>query len=107
MHAKKLLIATTSNSRRLGARLGAARQFYFWPRSASPRREARGRDFIFLRFGGLGAAGVLSLGGRFFASKLLSQELCCSACCWSHRPVQRGAEGNSFVQYPRCVCTVS
>ena len=34
-------------SRRLGARLGAARQFYSWPRSASPRREAHWRVLIF------------------------------------------------------------
>ena len=61
--------------RRLGARLGAARQFYFWPR-VSARREVRaGEIFFFGRVRRSRRGANLSLCGRFFAYRSALQHL--------------------------------
>ena len=61
---------------RCAARRGEESPF----RLAASRRGARHAVEIFF-FGGLGATRVSPLAGRFFACKLVSRAIGCSACC--------------------------
>ena len=90
-------------SRRVSARLGAAYQFYFWPR-VSARHEVRaGEIFFFGRVcGGLGAARICLFAAVFSQPACGAESFGCSACCWTILRCSGGLTATSSCNIQHC-----